>query len=95
MRKLDVNQNTITYSSTQTRPEGGRAIPAQVRVLTVPYRGTVKVHIREFYLDDEEYKIGRGIAFPVDALEEVIQGLILAQETLEEGAQAIESAGDS
>lgn len=88
MPDLDVNKSTITFSSPQIRPEGGRAIPAQVRVLTVPYRGVIKVHIREFYLNEGQYKIGRGVAFPPEALEEVIQGLILAQEALEKDQNA-------
>jgi len=90
MPKLDLNLNTITYSSTQIRPEEGKAIPAQIRVLTVPYRGKIKVHVREFYIKDGEYTPGRGVNFDVEHLEEILQGLILAQETLEEGAIIIE-----
>ena len=86
MPTLKINENLVTFSSFQTRQEGGKAIPAQVRVFTSPYGRAkkIRVHVREYYLhpDTGEYTIGRGIAFPPEALEEVIQGLILAQEAV-------------
>lgn len=84
----NLNENQITYSSVQTRPEGGTQIPAQVRVFTNVYgrKKKLMVHVREFYLhpDTGEYTIGRGVNFPPEALEEVIQGLILAQQRIAE-----------
>ena len=56
----------------------------QVRVFSSPFRGKVKVHVREFYRrsQDSEYLIGRGMTFPPSALEEVTKGLFLAGELL-------------
>ncbi len=87
MPKINLNENNITFSATQIRPEDGtKGVPAQVRVTTSPYRGKLKVHVREYYRNlDMEYVPGRGVNFTPEALEEIIQGLILAQQAIEEG----------
>ncbi len=81
MPSIDPQESNITYSSFQLRPN------AQVRVTTAPWKDKVKVHIREWYRhnEDEEYIVGRGMTVPPEALEEIIQGLILAEQTLKEG----------
>ena len=77
----NLNEEMVFFSSTEMTPGH------QVRVFTSPHNGEVKVHVREYYLHrlTGEYTIGRGMTFPAHCIEEVIQGLILAQEALEKG----------
>lgn len=78
--KLDINNSQIVYSEVEIRPG------AIIRVFTAPWKGTLKVHVRECYIKnptDPDYTIGRGVNFPIEALEEVLTGLKLAKEAIE------------
>lgn len=80
MSEKNPREEEIIYAFYQLDPK------RQVRVFSSPFRGKVKMHVREFYRRDEdsEYLVGRGMTFPPSALEEVTKGLFLAGEILKE-----------
>lgn len=77
--KLDIQNSQITFSEVEIR-DG-----AVVRVFTAPWKGTLKIHVRECYIKnptDADYTVGRGVNFPPEAIDSIIEGLLLVKETL-------------
>jgi hypothetical protein len=78
MSEKNPREEEIIYAVHQLDPK------RQLRVFSSPFRGKVKVHVREYYRRDldSEYLVGRGMTFPPSALEEATKGMFLAAEVL-------------
>lgn len=80
--KKNINEEPITWAAIDMDEK------RQIRVISDPFRGKMKFHIREFFrrsLDNIHYLPGRGIAFQPECLDEVIEALILMQTEYESG----------
>jgi hypothetical protein len=47
----------------------------QTRVYSAEFKGKSLVHIRTYYLQDNEFKPGKGISFPIAITKDVVAGL--------------------
>ena len=47
----------------------------KVRVYCAKFKNAILVHIRTFYLKNNEYNPGKGISFPIDIIPKVIEAL--------------------
>lgn len=46
----------------------------KLKVYSADFKGRKYVHIRNFYLEDSEYKPGKGVSFSVEATAKVLEG---------------------
>jgi hypothetical protein len=63
-----------------------RGLRAQLRVAAVPWRGSYRAHVREYYPgQDGAMSPGRGAAFGLDKLDDVIYALQLMRQDRDAG----------
>mgnify|MGYP001194375996 CR=1 FL=1 len=63
-----------------------RGFRAQLRVVAVPWKGSYKAHIREYYPNAQRVLTpGRGVAFSLDMLDDVVYALQLMQQERDAG----------
>ena len=62
-------------SAAEIKLEIGQSEKIQTRVYTAEFRGRMLVHIRTYYLQNNEFKPGKGVAFSAKLTKQVADGL--------------------
>ena len=84
---LDAFEKYVANNEAEFNLQFEKSKKEKIRVYIGEFKGKKIVHIRFFYLKDEEFNPGKGVSFPIAIMPQMVEGFKKAQQFFETQAE--------